>query len=64
VCLLKVYLDKGSERELIASEITLIVQENNRVKLSDIQFREITLDNVEISRISALDSELILKPLS
>jgi len=62
--LLKVYLDKGSERELIASEITLIVQENNRVKLSDIQFREITLDNVEISRISALDSELILKPLS
>jgi len=61
---LKVYLDKGSERELIASEITLIVQENNRVKLSDIQFREITLDNVEISRISALDSELILKPLS
>ncbi len=64
MCLLKVYLDKGSERELIASEITLIVQENNRVKLSDIQFREITLDNVEISRISALDSELILKPLS
>jgi len=61
---LKVYLDKGSERELIASEITLILQENNRVKLSDIQFREITLDNVEISRISALDSELILKPLS
>ncbi|MEX2704955.1 MAG: hypothetical protein ACTSP1_12745 [Candidatus Freyarchaeota archaeon] len=61
---MKVYLDKGSERELIASEITLIVQENNRVKLSDIQFREITLDNVEISRISALDSELILKPLS
>ena len=64
MCLLKVYLDKGSERELIASEITLILQENNRVKLSDIQFREITLDNVEISRISALDSELILKPLS
>ena len=64
MCLLKVYLDKGSERELIASEITLIVQENNRVKLSDIQFREITLDNVEISRISALDSELILKPLT
>ncbi|MHA1579509.1 MAG: hypothetical protein ACTSUQ_07770 [Candidatus Freyarchaeota archaeon] len=61
---MKVYLDKGSERELIASEITLIVQENNRVKLSDIQFREITLDNVEISRISALDSELILKPLT
>jgi hypothetical protein len=59
--LLKVYLNKGSERKLIAKEIVLVTKEYDNIKLADINFKEITLDNVKLSKINAMNSELILE---
>ena len=62
MCLLKLYLDTGSGRKLLAKEIAFITKQDGKVKFSDVQSRENTLDDVEIFEVNAMNSELILKP--
>jgi len=62
MCLLKVYVDEGkSGKKLVAEEIALVTKVNDRIKLKNLDFEEISLDNVEIVLIDTLNSVLLLK---
>jgi len=62
MCLLKVYVDQGkSRKKLIAEEIALVTKDNDKIKLRNLEFQEISLDNVEIVSIDTLNSVLLLK---
>jgi hypothetical protein len=62
MCLLKIYVDEGNSRKkLIAEEIALVVKDNNKIKLRNLEFEEVSLDNVEIVSIDTLNSVLLLK---
>jgi hypothetical protein len=62
MCLLKVYVDQGkSGKKLVAEEIALVVREDGKIKLKNLEFEEIMLDDVEIVLIDTLNSVLLLK---
>ena len=62
MCLLKVYVDKGkSGKKLVAEQIALVIKDNDKIKLKNLEFEEIRLDNVEILSIDTLNSVLLLK---
>jgi hypothetical protein len=62
MCLLKVYLDEGkSGKKLVAEEIALVTKDNDKIKLKNLEFEEISLDKVEIVSIDTLNSVLLLK---
>jgi len=62
MCLLKVYVDAGkSGKKLVAEEIALVTKENGKIKLKNLEFKEISLDNVEIVYIDTVNSVLLLK---
>ena len=62
MCLLKVYLDdRDANRKLIAKNVALILKENNRVRIRNLNFEEEILDDVETVMIDALNSILLLK---
>jgi len=62
MCLLKVYVDEGkSGKKLIAEQIALVTKDDDKIKLKNLDFEEISLDNVEIVLIDTLNSVLLLK---
>jgi len=62
MCLLKVYVDEGeSGKKLVAEEIALVTKDNDKIKLKNLEFEEISLGNVEIVSIDTLNSVLLLK---
>ena len=62
MCLLKVYVDQGkSRKKLIAEGIAIVVIENGKIKLKNLELEEIMLDDVEIVLIDTLNSVLLLK---
>lgn len=63
MCLLKIYLDDGSNRRLIAEDIALIINEASSFKLLDLKLRNVTsLRDVDVSRVDTLNSIMIFKP--
>lgn len=63
MCLLKVYLKKGSDRRLIAEDVALVVKEGDRIKLRNLELTDVvTLEEIDISLIDTLNSVIILKP--
>jgi predicted RNA-binding protein len=63
MCLLKVYLEKGSDRRLIAEDVALVVREGSGIKLRSLELMdEVSLEDVDISLIDTLNSVMILKP--
>ncbi len=62
MCLLKVYVDEGkSGRRLVAEGIALVTKEDDKIKLKNLEFEEISLENVEIALIDTINSTLLLK---
>jgi len=63
MCLLKVYLEKGGSRELIAEEVALVVREGSGIKLRSLELMDVvSLEDVDVSLIDTLNSVMILKP--
>jgi len=63
MCLLKVYLEKGGGRRLIAEDVALVVREGSGIKLRSLELMDvILLEEVDISLIDTLNSVMILKP--
>ena len=63
MCLLKVYLDKGAGRSLIAEDVALVEREGTIVKLRNIERKGVTtLEGVDVYLIDTLNSVMILKP--
>ena len=62
MCLLKVYVDEGkSGKKLVAEQIALVIKDDDEIKLKNLDFEEIKLDNVQILSIDTLNSVLLLK---
>jgi predicted RNA-binding protein len=65
VCLLKVYLDKGSGRQLVATEVAFVSIEDGGFKFRDILNEELAfLKDVSVSFIDTVNSVLLLKSRS
>jgi len=63
MCLLKIYLDEGSSRKLIAEDIALIINEMSSFKLLDSELKNVTLlKGVYVSSVDTLNSVMIFKP--
>jgi hypothetical protein len=63
MCLLKVYLEKGGIRRLIAEDVALVVRERSMIKLRSLELMDVvSLEEVDISLIDTLNSVIILKP--
>jgi predicted RNA-binding protein len=63
MCLLKVYLEKGDSKRLIAKDVALVVREGSGIKLRSLELMDmVSLEEVNISLIDMLNSVMILKP--
>jgi len=63
MCLLKVYLEKESNRRLIAEDVALVVREGSGIKLRSLELMDVvTLEEVNIFLVDTLNSVMILKP--
>jgi predicted RNA-binding protein len=63
MCLLKVYLEKGDSKRLIAKDVALVVREGSGIKLRSLELMDmVSLEEVNISLIDTLNSVMILKP--
>ena len=55
-------MDEGkSGKKFVAEEIALVTKDNDKIKLKNLEFEEISLGNVEIVLIDTLNSVLLLK---
>jgi predicted RNA-binding protein len=63
MCLLKVYLEKGDSKRLIAKDVALVVREESGIKLRSLELMDmVSLEEVNIYLIDTLNSVMILKP--
>ena len=63
MCLLKVYLEEGDERRLIAEDVALIEQEGDDFKLLGLDLKEEeVLEKVDVSSVDTLNSIMVFKP--
>ena len=63
MCLIKVYLSKGEDRELVAEDVAFVVKEGDKIVLRSLDFEDTsTLDGVDISYLDTLNSVMIIRP--
>jgi len=63
MCLLKVYLEEGDERRLIAEDVALIAREGDDFKLLGLDLKEEeVLEKVDVSSVDTLNSIMVFKP--
>jgi len=63
MCLLKVYLEEGDERRLIAEDVALIAREGDGFKLLGLDLKEEeVLEKVDVSSVDTLNSIMVFKP--
>lgn len=63
MCLLKVYLDEGGGRRLLAEDVALVVKEAGGLKLIGLELSNgVVAEGVEVSRIDTLNAIMIVKP--
>jgi len=62
MCLIKVYMDKGDSKELIAEDIAFVIKKGNKIILRSLEFKDISaLEGVDISLIDTLNSTMLIK---
>ena len=62
MCLFKVFIDKGSSKELVAESISIVKKDIDKVELYNNLFDKIaTIKNAEIVNVDTNDETLILK---
>ena len=62
MCLLKVYLEGGTEKKRIAEDVALIIQEGEVFKLLGLDLKSgDVLEKVEVSLVDTLNSIVVFK---
>ncbi len=62
MCLIKVYMEKGDSKELIAEDIAFIIKDGDKIILRSLEFKDISaLEDVDISLIDTLNSTMLIK---
>lgn len=63
MCLIKVYLDKGEDKELVAEEVAFVVKEEDKIVLRSLEFEDLSvLEGVDISFLDTLNSIMVIRP--
>ena len=62
MCLIKVYMDKGESKELMAEEVAFVVKEKDKIVLRSLEFEDSALEGVDISLIDLLNSVMVIRP--
>ena len=62
MCLIKVYIEKGDGKELIAEDIAFVIKDGDNIILRSLEFKDISaLEGVDISLIDTLNSTMLIK---
>jgi predicted RNA-binding protein len=62
MCLIKVYMEKGDGKELIAEDIAFVIKDGDNIILRSLEFKDISaLEGVDISLIDTLNSTMLIK---
>jgi predicted RNA-binding protein len=62
MCLIKVYMEKGDSKELIAEDIAFVIKDGDNIILRSLEFKDISaLEGVDISLIDTLNSTMLIK---
>lgn len=62
MCLIKVYMEKGDSKELIAEDIAFVIKDGDKIILRSLEFKDISaLEDVDISLIDTLNSTMLIK---
>ena len=63
MCLIKVYMDKGEGKELVAEEVAFVVKEEDKIVLRSLEFEDLSaLGGVDISLLDTLNSVMVIRP--
>lgn len=63
MCLLKVYMDRRNDQNLVAEEVAFVTREGNKLKLQKLESMDhVVLEDVYVSLIDTLNSVMVLKP--
>jgi predicted RNA-binding protein len=63
MCLIKVYMDKGEGKELVAEEVAFVVKEEDKIVLRSLEFEDLSaLEGVDISLLDTLNSVMVIRP--
>jgi len=62
MCLIKVYMEKGDSKELVAEDIAFVIKDGDNIILRSLEFKDISaLEGVDISLIDTLNSTMLIK---
>lgn len=62
MCLIKVYMEKGDSKELVAEDIAFVIKNGNQIILRSLEFKDVSvLEGVDISLIDTLNSSMLIK---
>jgi predicted RNA-binding protein len=63
MCLIKVYMDKGENKELIAEEVAFVIKDGDKIVLRNLEFEDLpALEGVDISLLDTFNSIMLIKP--
>jgi predicted RNA-binding protein len=63
MCLIKVYMDTGEGKELVAEEVAFVVKEEDKIVLRSLEFEDLSaLEGVDISLLDTLNSVMVIRP--
>jgi len=62
MCLIRVYMEKGDGRELIAEDIAFVIKDGDKIILRSLEFKDVsTLEDADISLMDTLNSTMTIK---
>jgi len=63
MCLIKVYMEKGEDKKLVAEEVAFVVKEGDKIVLRSLEFEDLSaLEGVDISLLDMLNSVMVIRP--
>jgi len=63
MCLVKVYIDKGESKELIAEDVAFVIKDGDKIVLRNLEFEDLpALEGFDISLLDTFNSIMLIKP--
>jgi predicted RNA-binding protein len=63
MCLIKVYMDKGESKELIAEDVAFVIKDGDKIVLRNLEFEDLpALEGFDISLLDTFNSIMLIKP--
>ena len=63
MCLIKVYMDKGESKELIAEDVAFVIKDGDKIVLRNLELEDLpALEGFDISLLDTFNSVMLIKP--